>query len=144
MIVYTGGTFDVLHVGHIDLLNWCRVLAGKDGQVVVALNTDEFIHRYKGTPPVMTYDERKAVLLALRGIVDRVVANMNGEDSKPTILSVEPDIIAIGSDWLRKNYMEQMKFSPNWLEEQRIALVYVPRHISMSSTLIKQRIRGRE
>lgn len=144
MIVYTGGTFDVLHVGHIDLLNWCRLLAGDKGQVVVALNTDEFVHRYKGKPPAMNYDERKAVLTALRGLVDRVIPNMDGEDSKPTILEVEPDIIAIGSDWLRKNYMEQMKFSAHWLEEQRIALVYVPRHISMSSTLIKERIRGKE
>lgn len=144
MIVYTGGTFDVLHVGHIDLLNWCRDLAGSDGKVVVALNTDEFIHRYKGQLPVMTYEQRRDALLAIRGLVDEVIPNIDGEDSKPTILSVVPDIIVVGSDWLRKNYMEQMKFDIDWLEEHRIALAYIPRHIAISSTLIKERIRGKD
>lgn len=140
MIVYTGGTFDVLHVGHIDLLNWCRELAGVGGKVILSLNTDSFIAQYKSKPPVFSYEERKATILAFRGLVDEVVPNAGGADSKPAILSVRPDIIAIGSDWMRKDYCAQMNFTPEWLEEHRIALVYVPRHINMSSSQIKERI----
>lgn len=142
MKVYTGGTFDVMHIGHIDLLNWCRDLAGKKGEVIVALNTDGFVERYKGQSPIMTYAEREAALIALRGVVDKVVPNTDGEDSRPTILTIRPDIIVVGSDWLRKDYMAQMNFDPDWLEAQRIALAYVPRHITMSSSIIKGRIRG--
>lgn len=141
MLVYTGGTFDALHVGHIDLLNWCRRLAG-DGEVIVSLNTDEFIQQYKGKPPIFTYEEREAVLLAINGLVDRVVPNTGGADSKPAIMAIKPDIIAIGSDWMRKDYCAQMGFDVDWLEEQRISLVYIPRHINMSSTQIKERIKS--
>ena len=53
-IVYTGGTFDLLHSGHIRFLKACRRLVGADGEVVVSLNTDAFIEAYKGKPPVIT------------------------------------------------------------------------------------------
>ena len=83
-IVYSGGTFDLIHSGHIRFLRACRRIAGDEGQVVLALNTDEFVETYKGKAPVMTYDERKTVLLACK-YVDDVVPNLSGADSKPTI-----------------------------------------------------------
>ena len=138
-IVYTGGSFDTPHVGHIDLLNWCRLLAGS-GKVIVALNTDEFILRYKGKPPIYSYADRKTMLLAFKDLVDEVIANTDGEDSRPTILKVKPDVIVIGSDWLKKDYCKQMGFTPEWLEEHRIALCYIPRYINMSSTMIKEKL----
>ena len=97
-IVYTGGTFDLLHSGHVRFLQACRKIAGHDGTVVVSLNTDEFISAYKGKPPVMSFEERKEVLQALR-CVDRVVANVGGADSKPAILDVMPDFLLRFSLW---------------------------------------------
>ena len=58
MIVYTGGTFDLFHSAHVRFLKACRRLAGSDGAVVVALNTDAFIQAYKGSAPIMSFDER--------------------------------------------------------------------------------------
>lgn len=135
-IVYTGGTFDTLHVGHLDLLRRCKEL----GAVVVSLNTDEFIEKYKGKKPIYSYSERKEMLESCR-LVDFVIPNTGGEDSKPAILSVHPKYIVIGSDWLRKDYCKQMGFTPEWLEENDITLVYIPRVRRISSTEIKERVK---
>lgn len=142
MIVYTGGTFDLFHSGHVRFLKACRTLAGQDGQVVVSLNTDAFIEAYKGVAPVMSFDERKAVLLGCK-YVDRVVPNYAGADSKPAICKVQPDLIVIGDDWARKDYYAQMQFTPTWLEKQNIQLVYVPYTPGISTTDLKARIAGR-
>ena len=134
--VYTGGTFDLLHSGHVNFLRRCSEL----GEVTVALNTDEFIEAYKGKPPVMTYSEREAVLLGLR-YVSKVVPNMGGADSRISIDSVSPDIVAIGSDWARKDYYKQMMFSQDWLDERGIALLYIPYTSGISTTQIKGRLK---
>lgn len=135
---YTGGTFDLFHAGHVDLLKQCKWLSGESGEVVVSLNTDEFISRYKGKCPIMNYTERETVLLACR-YVDRVIPNDGGEDSRPTILKVKPDFIVVGSDWATKDYYKQMGFDQNWLDQHGISLVYFPRTRVLSSTEIKLR-----
>jgi glycerol-3-phosphate cytidylyltransferase len=138
-IVYTGGTFDIIHSGHVKFLEQCRKIAGEDGKVVVALNTDEFIKAYKGKPPVMNYLERKQVLLGLRA-VDQVVPNRSGADSKPTILDVSPDFVVIGSDWAKKDYYAQMGFNQAWLDNLQITLLYVPYTEGISTTDLKKRV----
>lgn len=141
MVIYTGGTFDILHIGHIDLFKWCRKVAGKDGKVVVSLNTDEFIEKYKGKTPIMCFADRKALLSSLSEVIDSVIPNIGGADSKKAIMKVKPDVIVIGSDWLKKDYFKQMGFTPEWLEKHKIALMYIPRYIDMSSTKIKDKIK---
>jgi len=138
-IVYTGGTFDLFHSAHVRFLAACRRLAGPDGEVVVSLNTDAFIEAYKGKPPVMTFAERKAILLGCR-YVDQVVANIGGADSKPAIELVMPDLIVIGDDWAKKDYYAQMGFTQEWLDERGIGLAYVPYTQSISTTNIKKRM----
>jgi glycerol-3-phosphate cytidylyltransferase len=134
--VYTGGTFDLFHTGHVNLLRRCAEL----GEVVVALNTDDFIARFKGHAPVIRYDDRAAVLRACRYVSD-VVPNFGGEDSKPVILSVGPDIVAIGDDWAPpRDYYAQMQFTEGWLAEHGVRLVYLPRTPCISSTDIRGRM----
>ena len=139
LVVYTGGTFDLFHAGHVNFLKKCKDIAGISGRVVVSLNTDEFIKEYKGKPPIVNFFDRMAVLKACR-YVDQVVANSGGADSKPTILEIKPDIIAIGTDWARKDYYKQMQFTQDWLDEKNISLIYIPYTKGISSTEIKQRI----
>lgn len=86
-----------------------------------------------------SYAEREAVLKSVR-YVDAVVRNEHGADSKPTIEMVRPDIIAIGVDWASKDYYRQMDFTPEWLEERGISLVYLPHPIRISSTDVKFRV----
>lgn len=133
--VYTGGTFDLFHRGHAQFLKRCHEL----GEVTVALNTDEFIAEYKGKPPVMTYNEREEVLLACRW-VDRVIPNFGGANSKPSIELIQPDIVAIGTDWARRDYYAQMQFTQDWLDERGVALIYIPYTSGISSTNVKGRL----
>lgn len=138
-IVYTGGTFDLLHAGHVDFLAVCRKIAGDNGRVVVGLNRDEFVASYKGHPPACTYEERRDVLCGCR-YVDEVVVNSGDADSKIAITLVNPDFIVIGDDWAHRNYYAQMSFTPEWLNEMDYTLLYVPRQRMLSSTDIKARI----
>lgn len=135
--VYTGGTFDLFHRGHAQFLQRCAHF----GDVIVSLNTDEFITAYKGKPPIISYEDRKAVLESCVW-VDEVVPNTGGADSKQTILQVQPDVIAIGSDWARKDYYKQMGFSQDWLDQNDIMLLYIPYTEGISSTEIKRRLQG--
>lgn len=134
--LYTGGTFDLFHSGHVNFLYKCSLLAQ---EVIVSLNTDEFIKEYKKSSPIYSYKERQALLKACKH-VSRVVPNTGGKDSKPSILATKPNIIAIGSDWAKRDYYKQMQFTQEWLDEQKISLVYIPYTEGVSSTSIKNRI----
>lgn len=136
-ILYTGGTFDLFHCGHANFLKQCHLLAD---EVIVSLNTDEFIKKFKGKPPIISYQEREKTLLSCK-YVSKVIPNIGGEDSKPTILSIMPNIIAIGDDWAKKDYYKQMNFTQEWLEENNFVLVYIPYTKGISTTEIKQRLK---
>ena len=147
--VYTGGTFDLFHEGHVELLRSCKRLAG-DGKVVVALNTDEFIARFKSGPPTQSFRERKLVLESCR-YVDLVIPNIGEEDSRDTIIEacrvlhlMDEDlieVIAIGSDWAGRDYYGQMGFTKEWLDENDLILIYIDRRTGMSTTKIKEKLR---
>lgn len=136
--VYTGGTFDLFHSGHVKFLQRCADF----GEVTVALNTDDFIEEYKGKPPVMSFDERYDVLMACR-YVSYVIPNLGGADSKTSINIANPDLIVVGSDWAVKDYYKQMSFDQQWLDSRGIGLCYIPYTQGVSSTDIKARISRR-
>jgi glycerol-3-phosphate cytidylyltransferase len=135
MKVYTGGTFDCYHSGHVELLRRCSTF----GPVTVALNTDDFIQRFKGRRPIMNYRERAMCLESSRYVYS-VIPNEYGENSGPTIDKVEPGLIAIGSDWLGKDYLGQLGISKEFLEERGIGLLYLPYTKNISTTDIRRRI----
>jgi len=135
--VYTGGTFDLFHYGHVNLLRQCHEIAN-GGRVTVALNTDEFSNSYKQST-VMTLAERTEVVRACR-YVDEVIVNLGGADSKPAILSVMPNVIVVGDDWASKDYHRQMGFSTEWLTRYYIQVAFVPYTTSISTTQIRARL----
>lgn len=130
-VAYIGGTFDLFHVGHIELLSKCAEVADR---VVVALNTDEFCAEYK-RKPVISYENRRQVLLAC-GYVDMVVRNVGGYDSKKAIDVVDPDIIVHGDDWTGEAYLKQLGIDENYLHTHDIELVYFPYTKGISTTEI--------
>jgi len=139
MIVYNGGTYDLIHPGHLYTLRQCRALAGSDGEVVIALNTDEFVEEFKHHKPIQPYLERSEILSAIR-YVDKVIPNLGGADSKPAIEAIGPDIIAAGPDWYSPDdskYCAQMGFTQDWLQERGIKLVYLKALAGKSSTSMR-------
>lgn len=139
MIVLTLGTFDLFHIGHVELLRACRRMAGWDGRVVVGLNLDSFVTRYKHRAPVQDYAIREEALRACR-YVDLVVANLGEEDSRPVIDTVRPDVLAIGDDWQHRDYLGQLGVTPEWLAERHLSIEYVPRTTGQSTTAIRERL----
>jgi glycerol-3-phosphate cytidylyltransferase len=108
----------------------------------VILNTDDFIERYKGKPPIMSYNERAAVLSEFK-CVSRIVENVGEEKCAEVVEILRPDILAIGSDWARKDYYKQMGFTQDWLDQRNISLLYIPYTAGISTTELKRRIAKR-
>jgi len=144
---YVGGTFDLLHPGHIWLLE--RIKAHVD-IVVVSLNTDEFNERYKDRKPIMSLQERLRMVQALR-VVNAAMINEHGEDSKPGVLAAARignpgeqhwpvTHVAHGSDWQGDSLMQQLQFTPEWVEEHEIEMLYIDLSEGDSTTAVRQRI----
>ena len=140
MRVLTIGTFDLLHPGHVALLERCVELGGERAHVSVGVNTDDFIKRYKGAYPVMSLVERLEMLRAIRW-VDDVLINKGNEDCKVLIDEVKPDLLVVGSDWLGKDYLKQTGLTREYLERRNIALVFLPYTVGISTTQLKARLK---
>lgn len=136
--VITLGTYDLYHVGHAYLFQVCREIAGPEGDVVVAVNPDEFVVTYKGKPPIQTYDER-ATLVASNRNVTRVVQTP-GPDVRRLLLDIDPAFIVIGKDWASRDYHAQLGITPQWCEDRGIHIVYLERIRDASSTELKARV----
>lgn len=132
-MVLTIGTFDLLHYGHVGFLKEAAKLGD---YLVVGVNSDRFTATYKHAP-IMTYDER---CHAIGQLGYRTLPNdSHGSD---LIDSCRPRIVAVGSDWARKDYLAQIHATWTWLESRGITLAYVPRALwqPISSSEIRQRV----
>lgn len=94
-VVFTNGAFDLLHAGHVSYLEFAR----KQGDVlVVGLNSDASVRRYKGRGrPINSQNDRARVLSALE-CVDYVVI-FNEDEPAKLIAELLPDVLVKGADW---------------------------------------------
>jgi rfaE bifunctional protein nucleotidyltransferase chain/domain len=94
-VVFTNGVFDLLHAGHVDLLERARALGDV---LIVGMNTDASTRRLKGERrPLMPEQDRARVLAALAA-VDAVV--LFDEDTPETVVRrLEPDVLVKGADY---------------------------------------------
>ena len=94
-IVFTNGCFDILHLGHLKILNEAR----KKGDVlIVGLNSDSSIKRIKGSKrPILTQDARAKLLANMIG-VDYVVIFSEATPYN-LIKTIKPDVLVKGDDW---------------------------------------------
>jgi glycerol-3-phosphate cytidylyltransferase len=120
--VITYGTFDILHVGHINLLRRARALGDR---LVVGLSTDEF-NSGKHKSSLLDYDNRKVVLEAIR-YVDEVFPERDWEQKADDIRKYGVDIFVMGDDWTGK-----FDFLGELCEVR-----YLPRTQEISTTAIK-------
>lgn len=94
-IVFTNGAFDILHAGHVTYLDFAR----RQGDVlVVGLNSDASVRRYKGPGRPVNSQKDRALVLASLECVDYVVSF--GEDEPARLIGeVLPDVLVKGADW---------------------------------------------
>jgi len=97
--VFVNGTFDVLHLGHLALLNYAKSLGDK---LFIAIDSDERVKQLKGpTRPIYDAYQRKVMLLNLKA-VDEVEIFSTDEELEMWIKQIKPAIMVIGSDWQDK------------------------------------------
>ena len=94
--VFVNGTFDILHPGHLSLLNYAKSLGD---YVVVAIDNDQRVKEKKGeSRPINNLEERKLMLINLKS-VDEVLSFGTDEELELLIKTIKPDIMVVGSDW---------------------------------------------
>ncbi|TCT19887.1 glycerol-3-phosphate cytidylyltransferase [Melghiribacillus thermohalophilus] len=120
--VITYGTFDLLHVGHINLLKRAKALGD---YLIVAVSTDEF-NALKNKKAYYSYEDRKTILEAVK-YVDLVIPEENWEQKIADVQKYDVDIFVMGHDWEGK-----FDFLNDYCE-----VVYLPRTEGISTTKIK-------
>jgi glycerol-3-phosphate cytidylyltransferase len=123
--VITYGTFDLLHYGHINLL---RRAKEQGDYLIVVLSTDEFNWNMKQKKCYFPYEQRKQLLEAIR-YVDLVIPENDWEQKRTDVHEYHVDKFVMGDDW-------KGKF--DFLEEEGVEVVYLPRTPEISTTAIKK------
>jgi len=103
--VFVNGTFDLLHRGHLELLNYAKSLGDK---VYVAIDTDRRVAEKKGpTRPIYNQEERKFFLENLKSVYK--VHFFDSDLQLETLINfIQPDVMVVGSDWKGKTVIGSM------------------------------------
>jgi glycerol-3-phosphate cytidylyltransferase len=130
MIVYTVGTFDLLHVGHLALLNQCKLLGDI---LVVGVASDAVVNMYKTNVPIVPLEQRVEMLEAL-SCVD-IVRPYHQLEYVSGCKAVDVDIFVIGEDWGKKPHNLDVTNYLRKIGKEIAQVTYNPR---TSSTKIKK------
>ena len=124
-VVYTSGTFDMLHVNHLKMIEYARSL----GEIlIVGVNTDELVASYK-SQPIIPFEERIALMKAIKG--PDIVVPQRSLNHSDKVKKLHFDIFVVGDDWAGKY---------DYLEQQGVVVVYFPYGAGISSSSLKKRI----
>lgn len=130
--VYTSGTFDLFHIGHLNILRRSKNLGDF---LVVGVSTDELVSSYKSAAPIVPYRDRVDIIENLK-CVDQVVKQETLFDID-LMKKLEVDIMTIGSDWQDKHNENLQKI----IDDPKIEVVFFPYTQHVSTTKIKERIK---
>ena len=129
--VFTSGSFDLFHIGHLNILEKSALLGD---ELIVGVSTDELIQHYKGMPPIIPFEQRMRIVSSIK-CVTKVVKQVKLTE----IAQLEReniDIVTIGDDWKDK-YLEGLE----WIKQHPgKRVVYFPYTPGVSTTGIKKRI----
>ena len=128
--VITYGTFDLLHYGHVNLLQRAKALGD---YLIVAISTDEFNWNEKQKKCYFSYEERKRLVEAIR-YVDLVIPEEAWNQKIQDVKEFKVDTFVIGDDWTGK-----FDFLKDYCE-----VVYLPRTPEISTTQIKAELGGKK
>lgn len=132
MLVYTVGTFDLLHVGHLALLEYCRSLGSS---LAVGVASDRVVNSYKPNVPVIPLEQRMEMLKAL-SCVD-IVRPYDELEYVSGCKALDADIFVIGEDWGNKPHNIAVESYLKLAGKQIKQVLYNTR---TSSTTIKRNV----
>lgn len=127
--VITYGTYDLLHVGHINLLRRAKELGD---YLIVVLSSDEF-NAVKHKTAYHPYEARKTILEAIR-YVDEVIPEYTWEQKIQDVVDNQVDVFVMGDDW-----KGQFDFLKDYCE-----VIYLPRTEGISTTKIKSDLNAKK
>lgn len=133
--VYVGMSADVLHYGHINIINE----AAKLGDLTVGVLTDKAVASYKRLP-YLTFEERKAVVESIKG-VSHVVAQET-LDYRPNLEKYRPDIVVHGDDWKTGVQAKVRQQVINTLAQWGGSVIDVPYTVGISSSRINTALKA--
>lgn len=124
--IITYGTFDLFHIGHLNLLKRAKELGD---YLIVGVSSDRF-NEQKGKHSIMNQTERKEIVKAIR-YVDQVILEESWSQKKEDILKYHIDVIVMGDDW--KGKFDDLN--------AYCQVVYLPRTQRISSTYLRNQYR---
>lgn len=131
-IGYTTGVFDMFHIGHLNILKRAKEQCE---YLIVGVTTDDLSLRRKNKKPIISEEDRMAIVGAIR-YVDEVVPQ-NDMDKLSAIKKYGVDVVFVGSDW---------KGTESWNEYEKqfasegCAVVYLDHTDGISSTILRERM----
>lgn len=131
MRVYTTGVFDILHRGHLNILTQAAAL----GELTVGIMSDQGVEDTKGARPILSLDERDAQIRSLPFVAE--VIHYTDVDQRANYAALRPDIVVQGDDWL---FSADRTTALNFLRDNGIRLVLLPRTQGISTTEIRKRV----
>ena len=130
MRVLTIGTFDLLHTGHRHIF----ARAAAYGELLVGVNSDRFVSRYKGRPTAEPEAVRMAKVERLDDVAD---VYLNDGPGHELIDELRPDLLVVGSDWVDRDYLGQIGCTRAELERIGCDLLFVARLPGYSTTALR-------
>ena len=133
-IGYTAGVYDMFHIGHLNLImkakKYCDYL-------IVAISTDEVVLKNKNKKPIITFEDRKRIVEAIR-YVDKVVPQIDYTDKKSAAIEYNIDVMFVGDDWKGTEKWSRIEKE---LSEIGVDVIYLPYTKSISSTMLREKIK---
>jgi glycerol-3-phosphate cytidylyltransferase len=129
-VIFTCGSWDMLHIGHVNIFLKAKALGD---YLIVGVSTDALIKSYKKMSPIISYNDRVAVIKALK-CVDKVVKQTKLVDIEQ-FKNLNADLFVLGSDWENRYDNEGI----NWLRKHN-KIVFLPYTNRLSTSKIKEKI----
>lgn len=131
-IGYTTGVFDMFHIGHLNIFKRAKEQCE---YLIVGVSTDEVVETYKHKRPVIPFEERIAIVEAIR-YVDKVVPQTS-MDKMEAYEALKFDALFHGSDWKGSKMYEKIVAD---FEKIGVDVVFLPHTDGISSTIIREKV----
>lgn len=132
VIGYTTGVFDMFHIGHLNILKRAKEQCD---YLIVGVSTDELCKSYKKKEPIIPYEERKAIIEAIK-YVDKVVPQTD-RNKFAAWERIKFDVMFVGDDWKNSPLFTELE---NKFNNVGVKIVFFPYTKTTSSTILREKL----